>query len=71
MPPGEAHPSLVLLTVDNESALAALHETLSDQGITCSLFHEEDMGGQLTALATAPVEQSQRKLFRDLPMLGS
>ena len=63
-------PNLVLVTVPDEKALEAISGCLDLAGIRHRVFVEEDLGDRATALATEPIEQSQRKHFRDLPLYG-
>jgi peptidyl-tRNA hydrolase len=64
----EIHPSLVILTVPNLPALIDLSCRLTNRGIAHRVFQEEDMGGQVTALATEPVEKEQRRIFQKMKL---
>jgi hypothetical protein len=65
-------PHLVLCGADNEAALAQLFNELKDQGVPCCSYSEPDfVGCQLTAVATAPLQDEQRKPLRRLPLLKS
>ena len=63
------HPSLVLLTVPNQSALIEASEKCSAAGIDFRIFHEADMNDEPTAFATAPINGAGRKLFKNYPLL--
>lgn len=67
-PPDIVHPSLVLCTVPDQSALLALLGRCNQAGIRSRLFVEADLGHQPTALATEPVPRQLRKFFRALPL---
>lgn len=56
-------PYLVVLTVPDEAALMALSEKLTVNGVQHRVFHEDDMGGRATALATEDLSYRQRDLF--------
>jgi len=62
-------PYLALLTIPNTSDLIQLSCKLTNAGVAHRVFHEDDMGGRATALATGVVTKDQRKLFRDLSLL--
>lgn len=51
-------PHLVLLT---QTALVKLSCHLSKHGVAHRVFHEDDMGGRPTALATEPIDSEDRK----------
>ena len=61
-------PCLILVTVPALPDLVALSVRLSAAGIAHLTFREEDMGERVTALATEPILQKDRKHFRDLPL---
>lgn len=71
-----SEPYLVLLTVPTQSDLVALSVRLNKADVKHRVFHEEDLGGRPTALATEAIEQivgnritsPKRKLFRELKM---
>ena len=56
-------PYLVVLTVPDEAALMALSEKLTLNNVKHRIFHEDDMGGRATALATQDLAYRQRDLF--------
>lgn len=62
------NPYLVLVTVPTKSDLVLLSTQLSRAGVDHRVFHEEDMGGRPTALATRPLTQKERKHLRHLPL---
>lgn len=65
----EIHPHLVVLAVNNESELLDRIEYLKANKVDFCLFREEDIEFQATALATQPVYNEQRKLFRNFKLL--
>jgi len=68
--PHRTHPNLVVCGVADESELAAVFNSLKEQGVRCCAWYEDDMGGALTAIATAPLRGAERKplkRFRLLP----
>ncbi len=60
---------LVLLSVPNKSELNKLHETLLNNGIGVSIFHEPDYDIGHSALATQPLSPAHRKLFKKYKLL--
>ena len=68
--PHQEHPYVIVCGLPDEFALVRSHERLSQSGIRCSAFHEPDLDGQLTAIATEPVFRKQRRLFRNYRLLG-
>lgn len=65
----QTHPNLVLLAVENEQELETVFNDLKDKGVPCCSWSEEDMGDQLTAVATGPLSKEQRKHLRKFPLL--
>jgi hypothetical protein len=63
------HPHLVLLEVPDEFALELAARRLRVRGIVYREFHEPDLGNSLTAVATAPVGDDARRVFRKYPLL--
>lgn len=55
------NPHLVLLTIPTQTALVRLSCDLSARGVQHRVFHEEDMGGRPTALATEPLAAGDRR----------
>lgn len=70
IPPDQMHPSLVLCAVPDELALLDLRDRCAQNGVAVRCFVETDLGEQVTALATAPVNGPGRKLFKDLPLFS-
>lgn len=67
--PGKSHPNLVVCGVGSESELATAFNRLKEQGIPCCGWTEDDMSGEMTAVATAPLRGEQRKPLRRLKLL--
>lgn len=61
-------PYLILVTVPTQADLVALSCALTGAGVDHRVFHEEDLGGRPTALATRPITQKERKHLRHLPL---
>ncbi len=59
----------MVLTVPSEEELGEVARTLVKAGIPHSAYYEADMEDRLTAIATAPLAQEQRKWFRKWPLL--
>jgi len=64
LPPGDEHPHLVLCGVSSEQRLRLILHRLQRLRIDCRPFHEADLDGELTAIATAPVRGDCRRHFR-------
>lgn len=63
-------PSLVLVTIPNQSKLIELSTKLTAAGVEHRVFTEDDMGGRPTALATrCIVRLAERRLFARLPLM--
>lgn len=62
--PSLEHPHLVICGVENEEKLQRILEKLRAQGIICHPFYESDLGGSLTAFATDPIPEDQKRIFR-------
>lgn len=69
IPPSGPQPSLVVLGVPNENALLAVRDRCQQEGIKCETFQEDDLGKEHTALATEPLGNGKRKVFRDYRLL--
>ena len=65
----DVDPHMVVLGVKTETALFKAIEKLNSLGIKCQWFIEPDMGNQVTALATEPVYDDTRKVFRNYQIL--
>ncbi len=69
IPAGTEHPYLVVLTVPTEADLERMIGTLELAAIPHCAYREPDLGGTMTALATAPVLGEQRRHFRRWKLL--
>jgi hypothetical protein len=67
--PDKPHPNLVVCAVADETELAAAFNRLKEQGVPCCAWMEEDMGGQMTAVATAPLVGEARRAMRRFKLL--
>jgi hypothetical protein len=63
------HPHFVMCGVKSEGHLRKAHLQIQEQGIRCRAFLEADIGNQMTAIATEPVFDSQRRIFRNFQLL--
>lgn len=63
------HPSVIILSIKNESKLHEIRNYLIDNGIQHVHFYEPDIDDQLTALATEPIFGDRRRLFRKFQLL--
>jgi hypothetical protein len=50
--------------------LVRSREALGAAGIRCRAFHDEDLGEQVTAVATEPICGSARRFFRKYQLLN-
>lgn len=70
IPETHQHPSLVLCQVTDEDQLRLEADSLVEKGIGYVPFHEPDLGNSLTALATIPLNNKQRRLMRKAELLA-
>lgn len=64
------HPHLVYCIIDSEKLLNKLCVKLDMSDIRYKPFCEPDLGNRLTAIATEPVYQPNRKHFSHLRLAG-
>jgi hypothetical protein len=69
LPPELQHPHVIVCGVRDERALWHSLHKLQRHNIRFRAFLEPDQGNQLTALATEPVFDETRRLFRNLRLL--
>lgn len=69
MPDVIPHPHLVVLGIKNQEKLAKISREIEDEGLLIHRFYEPDGNEGLTAFATQPIVQEQRKLFRKYMLL--
>lgn len=69
LPVGQTHPHLALLGVESENQLLIALDRIQSAGIKVQKFHEPDIGGQLTAIATESLSGDRRKLFKRYRLL--
>jgi len=67
--PLTTHPNLVILVVDDEPTLDRVFNQLKDAGVAVVSWTEDDMNGQLTAIATGILHGEQRRHFRKFRLL--
>jgi len=60
---------VVLCSVRNETKLRNSLDFIQSRGIKCAAFEEPDLDNQLTAIATEPVYQNQRHIFRKFQIM--
>lgn len=63
------HPHLVLAGVESEAALYLLSRKLEAAGVAHSVFREPDIGNEMTALATEPLDRRDAGFLRKLRLL--
>lgn len=63
------HPHFVVCGVKNEAAIRKAHHQIQNQGIRCRAFFEADLDNQMTAFATEPIYDAQRRVFRNFQLL--
>jgi hypothetical protein len=66
---GQEHPHLIVCEVRDEPTLYQFLDKLNRHGVRFRAFLEPDRGNELTALATEPVINDTRRLFRRLRLL--
>jgi hypothetical protein len=64
----EEVPYLVVCGVKNKRRLESARRGISSAGVSCTLFYEPDIS-EHTALATEPVREENRHLFRKFQCL--
>jgi len=62
-------PNLVVLTTCDERSLVDLANQLKSLGVRHRRFIEADLGDELTAICTEPLENGRRRVFRDFKLL--
>jgi len=65
----QEHPHIIVCQVRDEPTLRQSLDKLQTHGVRCHAFVEPDLGNELTALATEPVFDGTRRLFRRFPLL--
>jgi hypothetical protein len=65
----QPHPFVIVCGLRDERSLAQALDRLRRAGVRCRAFHEEDLGGALTAVATEPLSDPQRGILRDYRLL--
>jgi len=69
LPAESPHPHLIVCGVHDEPALWRFLHRLQQHEVRFLPFFEPDRGNELTALATEPVFDDTRRLFRNLRLL--
>ncbi len=69
IPPCDPVPNLILIGIASEPELESIADHLPSLGIESIAFREPDLGGSLTAVATAPVSHALRRHFRNYKLL--
>lgn len=67
--PDRTHPHLVVCAVADEAEMLDAFNELKAAGVPCCGYHEDDMAGSLTAVATAPLTGTDRKPLRRFKLL--
>jgi hypothetical protein len=63
------HPSVIVIGITNELKLLKVIDYLNEKGIDHSSFNEQDLNDELTAVATIPLEDNQKSLFKKYRLL--
>lgn len=63
------HPSVIVLSAKNEASLQKAIDFLTQNDIIHYAFREPDMANALTAVATVPLTEEKRSLFRKYQLL--
>lgn len=53
----------------NEAELTEVFNGLKEKGVRCCAWMEEDLGGEMTAVATAPLRGEERRAMRRFRLL--
>lgn len=69
LPENLEHPHLVVLGVKDESFIYKTAKKLDAAGIRYKVFIEPDRNDEATALATEPLFEEQRKIFKNYQCL--
>lgn len=67
--PDDPVPSVVVCQAPDEDSLQREANRLEQRGIRVTVFREPDRGNEATALATEPLGQEARRLFRKWKLL--
>ncbi len=62
---------IIVVSARSESKLLAIVQEAADNGIRSVAFQEADMNNQVTAVATEPIDDEQRKVFGRYKLLES
>ncbi len=62
-------PNLVILGIKNQQKLGKIAQEIEDGGLLVHRFYEPDNREGLTAFATQPIVEDQRKIFRKYMLL--
>lgn len=66
---GDEHPSVILLKVKDESGINKLENILLNHKINYKTFREPNNNNEKTALATKPVSEDNRFIFKKYQLL--
>lgn len=69
LPKDDEHPSLIICTMKGEEQLRRAADDIESQGIRIKRFYEPDIGNQLTAFATEPLNGESRKAMRKFQLM--
>lgn len=65
----QEHPSVILLGAKNLNKIERAIKYLGTNGIKHVVFREPDIGDEITAVATSPVNGDKREVFRKYQLL--
>lgn len=63
------HPSVIILDIKTEAKLNNVKNYLSSVGVKFVSFHEPDRDNELTSIATEPIFEDRRRLFKKFQLL--
>ncbi len=63
------HPSVIILDIKTEAKLNNVKNYLSSVGVKFVSFHEPDRDNELTSIATEPIFENRRRLFKKFQLI--
>ena len=63
------HPSVIIIGIKSEQKLQQVRKYLVDNDVRHVHFYEPDLNNELTSIATEPIFEDRRKLFRKFQLL--
>lgn len=69
--PNEEHPSVVLIGVKSKEKLKQILGSLNEQSVVNKEFYEPLFDNEITAIATEPITEDRRRIFKKYQLLKS